>query len=669
MFDGNAQNTLPRNLPRNPHYENIYESIADMNAPAPVPAENNLPNAQLPNAGNNNTARINLRARASTSSAAAAAAAASSSSSASACLHPRNTYASAYDVPVPRQQQRNYYNLNTATRRATLEANHNRARYANTNRNAFRQRSFDDTESYHYSQNNNFRYENNIYEQIREEPIYRNISFGRDNAANRLYGRLDVIGHGIGRIERHLSSSCGNIDHYNLGGTYAILGHSHLSTVGHVYASNNPKEAAGKSLNFFSCLGRENSQSMSNICRETSNNNASNETAASGPSTAHPSAGPPQNNEQNINKHTGAIPKRKSKMQNQNQNQMRPSPTPNAMHSTALNRISKSSLQSLLINKWLPLWIGNGSDCNVLDFNFMFSRNCNGCEPRDDNVLVYNNASTGVAYANGYRNLGAENYYTISRPRCYHNSLMRFNESNSRRTYGPNRRPNYRRPETERTAYDMNDMPYDYRATPPPLENPFRRWQLNSENNSFRPASVRRITDGTFPNGAAAAAATNQNPNEAMHISNGHPNPNGNSQEVRVEINNQPVDAGASTSAAPSTSRATLPSATANAHGNAIATGNDEASTSVSSKLRPDRRAFENGALSSSTESTSETENKILSPDLSVARRYSENTEDDQYNCSNSSSTDDDDGNDDTISELHTNDTTDNSERINEQSN
>jgi len=55
------------------------------------------------------------------------------------------------------------------------------------------------------------RYEN-IYEQIRDEPLYRT------TAANRvpLYTRLDVLGHGIGRIERHLSSSCGNIDHYNL---------------------------------------------------------------------------------------------------------------------------------------------------------------------------------------------------------------------------------------------------------------------------------------------------------------------------------------------------------------------------------------------------------------------------------------------------------------------
>lgn len=36
------------------------------------------------------------------------------------------------------------------------------------------------------------------------------------------YGRIDVIGHGIGRIERHLSSSCGSINsnHYAIDTLY-----------------------------------------------------------------------------------------------------------------------------------------------------------------------------------------------------------------------------------------------------------------------------------------------------------------------------------------------------------------------------------------------------------------------------------------------------------------
>ncbi|KAK9888032.1 hypothetical protein WA026_000314 [Henosepilachna vigintioctopunctata] len=56
--------------------------------------------------------------------------------------------------------------------------------------------------------------------QANEQPIYNPVSevascstYGRIGNA---YGRIDILGHGIGRIERHLSSSCGSIDsnHY-----------------------------------------------------------------------------------------------------------------------------------------------------------------------------------------------------------------------------------------------------------------------------------------------------------------------------------------------------------------------------------------------------------------------------------------------------------------------
>lgn len=156
------------------------------------------------------------------------------------------------------------------------------------------------------------RYEN-IYEQIRDEPIYRNTN------GSRVYGRLNVIGHGIGRIERHLSSSCGNIDHYNLGGHYAVLGHSHFGTMGHIRLNATANAACGisgsannyaaasnitnffnagigvgatgsgggasgaskestnvkNSSSFFSCLHGENTQSMSNIYKATINGNQS----------------------------------------------------------------------------------------------------------------------------------------------------------------------------------------------------------------------------------------------------------------------------------------------------------------------------------------------------------------------------------------------------------
>lgn len=189
----------------------------------------------------------------------------------------------------------NHYNTTTSSSSSSSSSCH-------------RQRSFDDTESQNYYNLNyqpSVRYEN-IYEQIHDEPIYRNTANGVASAAARVYGRLNVIGHGIGRIERHLSSSCGNIDHYNLGGHYAVLGHSHFGTVGHIRLNtgsttttnsssitstascngnncgttsssaaaaaaaavqrdgNNVKNSASS---FFSCLHGENTQSMSNIYR------------------------------------------------------------------------------------------------------------------------------------------------------------------------------------------------------------------------------------------------------------------------------------------------------------------------------------------------------------------------------------------------------------------
>lgn len=42
------------------------------------------------------------------------------------------------------------------------------------------------------------------------------------------YGRMDIIGHGIGRIERHLSSSCGSINsnHYAIENLYGTKDNS-----------------------------------------------------------------------------------------------------------------------------------------------------------------------------------------------------------------------------------------------------------------------------------------------------------------------------------------------------------------------------------------------------------------------------------------------------------
>lgn len=324
------------------------------------------------------------------------------------------------------------------------------------------------------------RYEN-IYEQIRDEPLYRSSTAGSAGSRVPLYTRLDVLGHGIGRIERHLSSSCGNIDHYNLGGHYAVLGHSHFGTVGHIRLNANGGAAAAASAggasagtgctvpncqgyvggaigantagaaaaaaaaataagidygnvkvpvknsasSFFSCLHGENSQSMTNIYKTTAaavaaahhtsplTPNVSMERAArsasSGPVTAAIAIAATAEEQQLSTDNsvcsssasirpTGAIPKvkiasktakesssstvgiaangldklvsgggtiRSAALAKKSNNAAARSNSSSDANNGSLNRISKSSLQWLLVNKWLPLWIGQGPECKV----------------------------------------------------------------------------------------------------------------------------------------------------------------------------------------------------------------------------------------------------------------------------------------------------------------
>lgn len=501
---------------------------------------------------------------------------------------------SGYDVPRPLLRGNYGHSTGPMKRRTNvnLDLNSgNRSHYHTMSNRGHRQRSFDDTESYHYANSNNGYRCENIYEQIREEPAYRNVSIATDRNGGRIYGRLDVIGHGIGRIERHLSSSCGNIDHYNLGGHYAVLGHSHLGTVGHIRlnagnAPNNPKETGGKSLNIFSCLGRENSQSMNNIYRASSanggnssssnnNNNSNNGNINIGNNSNDNTA----SSHENHTKSTGAIPKAKNRV----------SPkiiSPAAVHSTTFNRIPKSSLQWLLVNKWLPLWVGERSECNVLDFNFMFSRNCDGCGGAtlnplylEENIGVNNYGQyDGGRYASAARQLANSNLQHL-----HHNDPRYFrydNFSNDRsrinhnaQTYPQNISENHNRFEVS------ND--------------PFRRWELNSENNSFRPAqSVRRITDGTFPN-------------------------NSQRQTVRIQINHIETNE----SPQPSTSASQLSTMPAVAQNNTM------------NEPQQQQVRVNNAPGSSKNASSPEPQN----------RRYSEHTEDDQDTTSKSESIETDD--------------------------
>lgn len=464
---GYAQNTpqINQNAPvhsSNPHYENIYESIDQYAAALAAPAAPDAHEAAHP---------FRIQPQRSTG-------------------YRNELYDRTAGYDVPRQLRGSFASNTSNTRRANLhlDLNPNRPRYTSASR-PHRQRSFDDTESYHY--NNYIRYEN-IYEQIREDPIYRQSSSA---SGSRVYGRLDVIGHGIGRIERHLSSSCGNIDHYNLGGHYAVLGHSHLGTVGHIRLNAaasgskccDTKDATNgvkSSYSFFSCLGGENSQSMNNIYRASNGGTAPRENSAS-VGGSFPTQRP-----------TGAIPKHtKSKNKASASN-----------HNSTLNRISKSSLQWLLVNKWLPLWIGQGPDYKIIDFNFMFSRNCEGCGDAGSH-------QQGLVRFNGQAEMRPRAETEGQRPGrivCNNQSVARVRECE----YG-SRRDNWW-PESPKLG--TYDVPRAHRqqspflrarsespsiAQRPNMADPFRNWELNTENNSFRPANgrvrdVKRITDGTF---------------------------------------------------------------------------------------------------------------------------------------------------------------------------
>lgn len=63
------------------------------------------------------------------------------------------------------------------------------------------------------------------FDRPQEYPIYNRNDLPSCSTYGRIgntYGRIDVLGHGIGRIERHLSSSCGSIDsnHYAMESLY-----------------------------------------------------------------------------------------------------------------------------------------------------------------------------------------------------------------------------------------------------------------------------------------------------------------------------------------------------------------------------------------------------------------------------------------------------------------
>lgn len=391
------------------------------------------------------------------------------------CQHyPASNRNEAYDrtggYDVPRSLGNNYY-VNAPQNGSNMRQyiDFTRSRCPSVGNNSSRQRSFDDTESCYYSHYSQRFYEN-MYEKVREEPFYQNASTSNGN--QNLYGRLDIIGHGIGRIERHrMSSSCNNIDHYN------VLGRSHVGgAVGQIQFNNsnntqsqNFKDASSakdmlSKAKIFGCLSGENSQSMNSIF---GNENAVQIRGNGGTSATNNSSQSNSSANGGATRNTGAIPKIvKNKvgpkpLAQQNSGSNNSSTQANSQQQNSFNRITKSSLQYLLIQK-LPLWIGGSApDYKIVDFNFMFNRN-----ERNQELVRFNGEASIVAPSS--REYPSHNYPRIIKniePRMSH--LKECEESNDNR--GQNQENNN--------------------------QDPFRNWSFNFENNTFRPACGSRFID------------------------------------------------------------------------------------------------------------------------------------------------------------------------------
>lgn len=692
VINNNCNNNNNNNAiapPTNPHYENIYESIDQYAAAAAAPADNII----VPSANNfvcNNAAPSSMRlqpnnnngigiASISSNNGRNAAVAAAASSSSAASAHRNELYDRTAGYDVPRQSMRNNANFptynSTSKRRANLhlDLNPNRPRYTTASR-PHRQRSFDDTESYY---NNNYRCEN-IYEQIHEEPIYRNVSSTGSANGSRggMYGRLGVIGHGIGRIERHLSSSCGNIDHFNLGGHYAVLGHSHLGTVGHIRlnaaaaAPNNTKDSTttAKTLNFFSCLGRENSQSMNNIHRASASAPAAGNSAPVAAGGSFGGCSPSMMNNGTTastsstaaqpTRSTGAVPKSKTKSSSQKTYDRAPAAaTTNGHADNTLNRISKSSLQWLLVNKWLPLWMGQGPDYNILDFNFMFSRNCDGCYDsidRQQGVVRFNGHAEmrphteppSRAYstaANPQNGIGGSMRpmrmnHSLNRLREYdRGSLLsregsldertRFARDCANSNVGPYERNRFRDAMIDRSMRIRTESEGSRSNS---LSDPFRNWELNTENNSFRPAGgggmtrdIRRITDGTYP--SSTVTGTQNQPDLNAKVL-----PVQQQSSIELSSSSSPMRRLPQKCEILSVGVASKSSSSGTVVASTSSCGVVPSTSTASSTTKTIERVSSSPKVSSVLDSRTESGNDSPSPDL--GRRFSDDTEDDQHN-------------------------------------
>lgn len=337
----------------------------------------------------------------------------------------------------------------------------------------------------------------NVYDRYNNrdtEPLYQNSAY---------YGRFDVIGTGIGRFERHLSSSCGSIDNCNVGGHYAILAgpmamNASTNSQNAHPSAQNPRQESVKS--FFSCLGGESSQSLISVGNSVQAQQAAVNQSA-GTSGIRP---------------TGAIPKIKSKQNNK----VSPKPAqvevnnvqqaaPPAETSQS-NRISKSSLQYLLLNKFLPV----GPDYKIIDFNFMFSRSQNGqYENPDSSVQLVDFNGQAEMVEPGLSAFQPQREYPTMNPTNYPRVIRNTPQLSRLRESESEIPPPQQQPTAESAAQQQfrgvnNGNAFRARSESPSLNNngtgvrprnaqedPFRSWSFNFENNSFRPAGAVVVKD------------------------------------------------------------------------------------------------------------------------------------------------------------------------------
>lgn len=227
----------------------------------------------------------------------------------------------------------------------------------------------------------------------------------------------------------------------------------------------------------------------------------------------------------------------------------------------SLNRISKSSLQWLLVNKWLPLWMGQGAaDCKVIDFNFMFSRDCVDCDaasaaaqmsaygtPRLSGLpqdIVRFNARAEM-HSSSTAGMNAP-YRRLQDGRPLHSTLNRLREADNYGTNATARRyedPSYENVHVQwQNGFEFGrSRDYDHSLAAPPYQSPvtnraplqrarsesptlsgqrnntqtrrlrsntathktasrekfkdpFRNYELNSENNTFKPKLAKAET-------------------------------------------------------------------------------------------------------------------------------------------------------------------------------